>query len=154
MTFPFLDDTDTIIPQPAQRLPELRHALARVAPARLSEFFEEMQRAFTEVGEQETVTPIRMFHRTWLSVRSTIPTPTPESKRSGPPARSSGLLIERPRVSDWHWEHDPENLPGGLPDKALDAVPALASELAVRESMIHLEGASFSATMPGRRAEQ
>jgi hypothetical protein len=57
-------------------------------------------------------------------------------------------------VSDWHWEHDPDNLLDGLPEEARHAVDALATEIAVRESMIFLDGAAFSGTMPGVRTEQ
>ncbi|GAA1463736.1 hypothetical protein NE857_00185 [Nocardiopsis exhalans] len=65
MTFPCIDDADAIIPQPAQRLPELRQAVATVAPYLLSEFFEEMQSAFTRAGEEDSVAAIRMFYRKW-----------------------------------------------------------------------------------------
>lgn len=61
--------------------------------------------------------------------------------------------MKRPSVSDWHWEHDPETLLDSLPEEALRAVSALATELAVRESMIFLEGAAFSGAMPGVRTE-
>ncbi|SIO90654.1 hypothetical protein [Nocardiopsis sp. JB363] len=67
MTTPFVDGSDAIIPQPPQRLPDLRQAVATVAPSRLGEFFDEMQRAFTECGERDSVIPIRMFYRKWAA---------------------------------------------------------------------------------------
>ena len=57
-------------------------------------------------------------------------------------------------MSDWHWEHDPESLLDELPEEAVRAVAALATEIAVRESMIFLDGAAFTGTMPGIRTEQ
>lgn len=57
-------------------------------------------------------------------------------------------------MSDWHWEHDPENLLDGLPEEALRTVEALATEIAVRESMVYLDGAAFSGKVPGIRTEQ
>lgn len=67
VTTPFVDGSDAIIPQPPQRLPDLRQAVATVAPSRLGEFFDEMQRAFTECGERDSVIPIRMFYRKWAA---------------------------------------------------------------------------------------
>ncbi|MEV6775997.1 hypothetical protein [Streptomyces syringium] len=54
-----------LIPKPTLTLPALRQAVATVAPSRLPEFFEGMQRAFVEAGDQGSVTPIRMFYRHW-----------------------------------------------------------------------------------------
>lgn len=39
--------------------------MATVAPSRLSEFFDEMQSAFTRAGEENSVIPIRTFYRRW-----------------------------------------------------------------------------------------
>ncbi|GAA3046899.1 hypothetical protein FHS39_000511 [Streptomyces olivoverticillatus] len=54
-----------LIPKPALTLPALRQAVATVAPSRLPEFFEDMQKAFVQAGEQGSVVPIRMFYRHW-----------------------------------------------------------------------------------------
>jgi hypothetical protein len=50
---------------PELTLPALRQAVATVAPSRLTEFFEDMQRAFVRAGDEGTVLPIRMFYRQW-----------------------------------------------------------------------------------------
>lgn len=36
-----------------------------MAPSRLPEFFEDMQKAFIRAGEEDSVAPIRMFYRQW-----------------------------------------------------------------------------------------
>jgi hypothetical protein len=54
-----------LIPQPASTLPELRQAVATVIPARLPEFFNDMQSTFAAAGEQDSTLPIRMFYRRW-----------------------------------------------------------------------------------------
>jgi hypothetical protein len=36
-----------------------------VAPSRLPEFFEDMQQASVRAGEEDSVVPIRIFHRKW-----------------------------------------------------------------------------------------
>ena len=57
-------------------------------------------------------------------------------------------------MSDWHWEHDPYTLLDDLPEEAVRAIAALAREIAVRESMVFLEGGAFTGTMPSVRTEQ
>jgi hypothetical protein len=54
-----------IIPMPPLTLPALRQALAIVAPSRLPEMFEDMQKAFVRAGEENSIVPIRMFYRQW-----------------------------------------------------------------------------------------
>ncbi|MQY15475.1 hypothetical protein SRB5_56570 [Streptomyces sp. RB5] len=54
-----------LIPRPALTLPALRQAVAVVCPSRLPEFFEGMQAAFVRAGDEDSVTPIRMFYREW-----------------------------------------------------------------------------------------
>jgi hypothetical protein len=46
-------------------LPALRQAVATVAPSRLPEFFEDLQKAFVRAGDEDSVVPIRMFYREW-----------------------------------------------------------------------------------------
>jgi hypothetical protein len=65
MTIPDITHDDPLIPMPALTLPALRQAVAAVAPSRLPQFFEEMQDAFTQAGDDDTVIPIRMFYRRW-----------------------------------------------------------------------------------------
>ncbi|MFC5724008.1 hypothetical protein ACFP1Z_27960 [Streptomyces gamaensis] len=54
-----------LIPMPELTLPGLRRAVAVVVPSRLPEFFDEMQKAFVQAGEDDSVLPIRMFYRRW-----------------------------------------------------------------------------------------
>ncbi|HEX4061194.1 MAG TPA: hypothetical protein VHY58_09250 [Streptosporangiaceae bacterium] len=57
-------------------------------------------------------------------------------------------------MADWHWECDPDDLLDGLRPEALQTVEELAHELAVRDSMIFLDGAYFTGMPPGLRIEQ
>jgi hypothetical protein len=43
----------------------LRQAVAAVAPSRLPEFFQEIQDAFTQAGDEDSVFPIRHFYQRW-----------------------------------------------------------------------------------------
>lgn len=61
-------EQEPLIPRPRLTLPELREAVAKVAPGRLSEMFAKMQDAFTKAGEQDSVIPIHMFSREWAVV--------------------------------------------------------------------------------------
>jgi hypothetical protein len=62
-------------------------------------------------------------------------------------------------VADWHWEPVTDDLldelpPAALPPAALAAVRQVAEELAVRESMIFLDGREFTGAPPGLRTVQ
>jgi hypothetical protein len=59
---------DPLIPRPSLSLPELRQAVAAVAPGRLPEMFAKMQEAFVRAGEEGSVTPIHLFYREWAVV--------------------------------------------------------------------------------------
>jgi hypothetical protein len=65
MTMHHAEPDEPLIPMPDLTLPALRQAVATVAPARLPEFFEDMQKAFVRVGEENSVLPIRLFYRQW-----------------------------------------------------------------------------------------
>ncbi|TDD36212.1 hypothetical protein E1287_11905 [Actinomadura sp. KC06] len=56
---------EALIPMPKLTVPALRKAVATVAPSRLREFFEDMQKAFDEAGEEGSVFPIRAFYLKW-----------------------------------------------------------------------------------------
>ena len=56
---------EPLIPMPALSLPALRQAVAAVAPSRLPEFFQEIQDAFTQAGDEDSVFPIRHFYQRW-----------------------------------------------------------------------------------------
>jgi hypothetical protein len=57
-------------------------------------------------------------------------------------------------VADWRWECVTDDLLDGLPDEARQAVQRLADELALRESMIFLDGLGFTGDPPGLRTVQ
>jgi hypothetical protein len=46
-------------------LDALRQAVATVAPSRLAEFFQDIQDAFSQAGDEDSVFPIRHFHQRW-----------------------------------------------------------------------------------------
>jgi hypothetical protein len=57
-------------------------------------------------------------------------------------------------VAEWHWEAITDDLLDGLPPDALRMVEQLGKELAVRESMVFLDGSSFTGDPPGLRTIQ
>jgi hypothetical protein len=57
-------------------------------------------------------------------------------------------------VAEWHWEPITDDLLDGLPPDALRAVEQLGKELAVRESMVFLDGPAFTGDPPGLRTTQ
>lgn len=63
-----LHPTEPLIAKPPATLTSLRAAVTAVAPARLPEFFEDMQKAFVQAGDDDSVLPIRMFYRRWAVV--------------------------------------------------------------------------------------
>ncbi|MGV9884249.1 hypothetical protein [Streptomyces sp. NPDC003006] len=52
-------------------------------------------------------------------------------------------------MADWHWEEFREDLLDGLTDEARGEVERLANEIAVRESMVFLEGAAYLCAASG-----
>jgi len=65
MTAEYPRGDEPLIPMPALSLPALRQAVATVAPSRLPEFFQEIQDAFTQAGDEDSVFPIRHFYQRW-----------------------------------------------------------------------------------------
>ena len=57
-------------------------------------------------------------------------------------------------MPDWHWEPVTDDLLDGLSPAALAAIGQVAEELAVRESMIFLDGREFTGEPPGLRTVQ
>jgi hypothetical protein len=53
MTAEYPQGDEPLISMPALSLPALRQAVATVAPSRLPEFFQEIQDAFTQTGDEE-----------------------------------------------------------------------------------------------------
>ncbi|MEV6775998.1 hypothetical protein [Streptomyces syringium] len=56
-------------------------------------------------------------------------------------------------MADWRWEYDPDSLLDGLAPEAVAEVGRLAQEIAVRDSMVFLDGASYTGSGPGLRTE-
>lgn len=65
MTAQHMEHDGPVIPKLALTLPAFRQAVATVVPSRLPEFFEDMQKAFVQAGDEDSVLPIRMFYRHW-----------------------------------------------------------------------------------------
>lgn len=56
-------------------------------------------------------------------------------------------------MADWRWEPFCDDLLDGLPEAARTETERLANEIAVRESMVFLEGAAYTGPGPGARTE-
>jgi hypothetical protein len=65
MTAEHTQGEEPLIPMPALTLDALRRAVAAVAPSRLPEFFQEIQDAFSQAGDEDSVFPIRHFYQRW-----------------------------------------------------------------------------------------
>jgi len=65
MTAGYSQGDEPLIPMPALRLDALRQAVAVVAPSRLPEFFQEIQEAFSQAGDEDSLFPIRHFYQRW-----------------------------------------------------------------------------------------
>ena len=172
MTAEYPHGDEPLIPMPALSLPALRQAVATVAPSRLPEFFQEIQDAFTQAGDEDSVFPSATSTSAGAPPSpssggprsppgSTPPnepsptlTPLSGTRQFGKPPRSSRRPTARSRVPDWHWEPVTDDLLDGLSPAALAAVRQVAEELAVRESMIFLDGREFTGEPPGLRTIQ
>ncbi len=58
---------EPLIAMPALTLNALRQAVAAVVPSRLPEFFQEIQDAFSQAGDEDSVYPIRHFYQRWAA---------------------------------------------------------------------------------------
>jgi hypothetical protein len=65
MTAEYPHGDEPLVSMPALTLDALRQAVAVVAPSRLPEFFQEIQDAFGQAGEEDSVFPIRHFYQRW-----------------------------------------------------------------------------------------
>jgi hypothetical protein len=65
MTAEHLSGDEPLIAMPALTLDALRQAVAAIAPSRLPEFFQEIQDAFSQAGDEDSVYPIRHFYQRW-----------------------------------------------------------------------------------------
>ena len=144
MTAEYPHGDEPLIPMPALSLPALRQAVAMVAPSRLPEFFQEIQDAFTQAGDEDSVFPIRHFYQRWgaaiaierrpsvaarlHAAERALATPTPLSGTGqfGKPPRSSRRPTARSQVAEWRWELVTDDLLDGLPPAALATVRQVA----------------------------
>ncbi len=65
MTAERVQGDEPLIATPALTLDALRQAVAVLVPSRLPEFFQEIQDAFTQAGQEDSVFPIRHFYQRW-----------------------------------------------------------------------------------------
>ena len=65
MTAEHVQGDEPLIPMPALTLDALRQAVAAVVPSRLPEFFQEIQDALSQAGDEDSVFPIRHFYQRW-----------------------------------------------------------------------------------------
>src|SRR4249920_2980417 len=90
MTAEYPQGDEPLIPMPALSLPALRQAVAAVAPPRLPEFFQEIQDAFTQAGDEDSVFPIRHFYQRWgaaIAIRAAALGRRPAPRRRTSPRR-------------------------------------------------------------------
>ena len=100
---------EPLIPMPALSLPALRQAVATVAPSRLPEFFQEIQDAFTQAGEEDSVFPIRHFYQRWGAAIAIERRPSVAARLH---AAERALADPDPAVRELPSRRD---RPGGLP---------------------------------------
>ena len=55
--------------------------------------------------------------------------------------------------ADWSWECEPDDLLDDLGQEVRDQVTHLAAEITVRDSMVYLDGSSYTGSGPGLRVE-
>jgi hypothetical protein len=67
MTAHHISGDESLIAMPALTLDALRQAVATLVPSRLPEFFQEIQDAFTQAGDEDSVFPIRHFYQRWAA---------------------------------------------------------------------------------------
>jgi hypothetical protein len=65
MTAEHSNGGEPLIPMPALTLDALRQAVATIVPSRLPEFFQDMQDAFSQAGDEDSIFPIRHFYQRW-----------------------------------------------------------------------------------------
>ena len=108
MTPEYPQDDEPLIPMPALSLPALRQAVAAVAPSRLPEFFLEIQDAFTQAGDEDSVFAIHHFHQRWgatiaIERRPSVAARLHDTGRELAPGVRLGspVTIETRCIADW-----------------------------------------------------
>ena len=104
--------SEPLSPMPALSLPALRQVVAAVAPSRLPEFFLEIQDAFTQAGDEDSVFPIRHFDQRWGAAIAIERRP---SGRRPAPRRRTSPCRPRPRGPVPRNPGSRRDRPGGLP---------------------------------------
>ena len=56
-------------------------------------------------------------------------------------------------MSEWRWECDPDDLLDNIPPEARKQLDQLAHEITVRDSMVYLDGKTYSGDTPSLRTE-
>ena len=112
MTAEYPQGDEPLIPMPALSLPALRQAVATVAPSRLPEFFQEIQDAFTQAGDEDSVFPIRHFYQRWGAAIAIERRPSVAARLH---AAERALADPDPVVRDQAVREAAEHRPGGLP---------------------------------------
>src|SRR5579863_5037038 len=65
MTAEHIRGEEPLVAMPALTLDALRQAVAALVPSRLPEFSQEIQDAFSQAGDEDSVFPIRHFYQRW-----------------------------------------------------------------------------------------
>ena len=112
MTAEYPQGDEPLIPMPALSLPALRQAVATVAPSRLPEFFQEIQDAFTQAGDEDSVFPIRHFYQRWGAAIAIERRPSIAARLH---AAERALADPDPAVRDQAVREAARDRPGGLP---------------------------------------
>src|ERR1700751_4206070 len=97
MTAEHRQGDEPLIGMPALTLDALRQAVAAVAPSRLPEFFQEVQDAFTQAGDEDSVFPIRHFYQRWGAAIAIERRPSVAAR---PPPAERALADPDPAVRD------------------------------------------------------
>jgi hypothetical protein len=127
MTAEHVPGDEPLIVMPALILDALRQAVAAVVPSQLPEFLQEIQDAFSQAGDEDSVYPIRHFYQRWAATIAIERRPSvaarlhaAERALADPDAvreqairkrpRSSRRLTTRSRVAEWRRECVTEDL--------------------------------------------
>src|SRR5690348_1365773 len=137
---------EPLIPMPALSLPALRQAVATVAPSRLPEFCQEVQDAFTQAGDEDSVFPIRHFYQRWGAAIAIERQPSLAARLH---AAERARADPDPAVRDRAVREAAKTV-----QAAYREVAGGRAALTIRESMIFLDGREFTGEPPGLRTVQ
>jgi hypothetical protein len=141
MTAEHVQGDEPLIPMPALTLDALRQAVVAVVPSRLPEFFQEIQDAFSQAGDEDSVFPIRHFYQRWgatiaIERRPSVAARLHAAERAlaDPDADVRERAIQQAAeivqaayhevaVADWRWECVTDELLDRLPPEGCALVP-------------------------------